>query len=142
LPGRRTRPEADRRIEEAIAGLPEAPSRQAFQDLSEALSVDLATLHLIKVLSEDPANARARALFLRELARIRALRGEPDGRLEACVKAFELPTLLFAPGWFYRSDPGTGADFAKQRALFVSLSCQARPAGRAWRRTGARVPLG
>lgn len=126
LPGRHTAPDLDRRIEEEIAELPEEPSRQAFQDLSADLSVDLAAMHLIKVLAEDPANARATSLFRRGLERIRALRGEPGGRLEACVRAFELPTLLFAPGWFYRSNPGTGADFARQRALFDRLGVDTR----------------
>jgi len=101
--------------------LPEQPDRQAFQELSAELSVDLATMHLIEALAEAPANARMASLFQRELERIRALGEASAGRLEACVGAFELPTLLFAPGWFYRSNPETGADFARQRELFDRL---------------------
>ena len=126
LPGRRTDPALDRRIGEALAALPAEPSRDAYRQLAEALSVDLATMHLIEVLAEDPANARAAALFRRQFERIRALDGAPGGRLEACVQAFELPLLLFAPGWFHRSNPGTGADFARQRALFDRLGVQTR----------------
>ncbi|MGH6899110.1 MAG: hypothetical protein ACREJ5_21605 [Geminicoccaceae bacterium] len=121
LPRRQVQPALDRRIEQALAELPAAPSREAFRDLSEALSVDLATMHLIEVLAEDPANARARFLFRRELERIRGLRRAGGGRLAACVRASELPALWFAPGWFYRSNPGTGADFARQRALLERL---------------------
>ena len=83
-------------------------------------------MHLIKRLAEAPANARMTSLFRRELERIGALRGAPGGRLEACVRAFELPTLLFAPGWFHRSNPATGADFARQRALFDRLGVSTR----------------
>ena len=118
LPGRRLDPALDRRIADALARLPEEPGREAYQELSAALSVDLATMHLIEVLAGNPANARTTSLFRRELERIRAMEG---ARLEACVRAFELPRLLFAPGWFYRSNPGTGADFARQRALFERL---------------------
>jgi hypothetical protein len=126
LPGRRTEPALDRRIEQAIAGLPEPPGREAFQDLSETLSVDLATMHLVAVLSEDPANARARSRFRRELERLRALSAAGGGRLEACVRASGLPKVAFAPGWFYRSNPGTGADFARQRALLERLGVDVR----------------
>jgi hypothetical protein len=124
--GRRTEPDFDRRIEAGLAGLPEEPGRDDFRKLSDALSVDLATMRLIEVLSEDAANARARSLFLRELARIRMLQGLPGRRLEACIEGFELPLLLFAPGWFYRSNPGTGADFARQRALLERLGIETR----------------
>jgi hypothetical protein len=121
LSGRRLEPDLDRRISEALAELPAEPGREAFRELSAELSVDTATLHLIERLASAPANARMAALFRRELARIRALRDARGGRLEACMRAFELPVLLFAPGWFYRSNPGTGADFARQRALFERL---------------------
>jgi hypothetical protein len=126
LPGRRTDPDLDRRISAALAALPEEPGRAAFQELSAELSVDTATMHLIERLTAAPPNARMTTLFQRELERIRALRGAPGERLAACVRAFELPTLLFAPGWFYRSNPGTGADFARQRALFERLGVDTR----------------
>ena len=29
--------------------------------------------------------------------------------------------MWFVPGWFYRSNPETGADFHRQRALFTRL---------------------
>jgi hypothetical protein len=118
LAGRRTRPALDQALEQAFATLPEKPTRAAYRELSERFSVDLTTLHLIKVLTEPPANARAQALFRAQLARLMAL--DWAGR-RACVAAFDLPTVLFAPGWFYRSQPGTGADFARQRALLGGL---------------------
>jgi hypothetical protein len=126
LPGQETHPALDRTIEAAIAKLPEQPDREAFRDLAAALSVDLATMRLIEALSEDPTNARAHSLFRRELERVRPLRALGGGRLEACVRASGLPTVAFAPGWFYRSRPGTGADFARQRALLERLGVAVR----------------
>ena len=123
LAGHRTRPELDHALDRSFAELPEEPTRAAYQRLSERFSVDLATLHLIEVLAGRPANVRARALFRSQLARLRAL--DEAGR-KACVSAFGLPTVLFAPGWFYRSQPGTGADFARQRALLGRLGVENR----------------
>jgi hypothetical protein len=126
VPGRRIEPDLDRRIEAALARLPKEPGREDFQELSEALSVDLATMRLIEIMSENSANASARSLFLRELTRIRNLQAGPGRRLEACIEGFDLPMVLFAPGWFYRSNPGTGADFARQRALLSRLGTDTR----------------
>jgi hypothetical protein len=118
LRGRRTRPALDQSLEQSFATLPATPTRAAYRRLSDHFSVDLATLKLIEVLAEQPANARAQALFRAQLARLQAL--DEAGR-RACVAAFDLPTVLFAPGWFYRSQRGTGADFARQRALLDRL---------------------
>jgi hypothetical protein len=123
LPAQRTDPELDRALDRTLAELRPPPTRAAYQRLSERFSVDLATLHLIKVLSERPEDARAQALFRAELMRVSAL---DEAGLKACVQAIGLPTVLFAPGWFYRSLPGTGADFARQRALLERLGVDAR----------------
>jgi hypothetical protein len=123
LAGRRTRPALDKALDQAFAALPAKPTRAAYRRLSERFSVDLATLDLIKVLTEQPDNARAQALFRAQVARLMAL--DQTGR-KACVDAFDLPTVLFVPGWFYRSEPGTGANFARQRALLSRLGVDAR----------------
>jgi len=54
LPGRHSDPDLDRRISAALAELPEEPRREAFQELAAELSVDLATMHLIKLLLMTP----------------------------------------------------------------------------------------
>ncbi|MGH6942883.1 MAG: hypothetical protein ACREH6_01515 [Geminicoccaceae bacterium] len=125
LPRQNTRPDLDRALADALGRLSDPPRREEYRQLSERFSVDLATLQLIRVLSAEPANLRARRLFRRELERVRALSGA-SGRLAACVARFELPTILFVPGWFYRSQQGTGADFAAQRALLGQLGVDAR----------------
>jgi hypothetical protein len=121
LEGRRTEPELDRALDRSLAELPQTPTRAAYQRLAERFSVDLASLHLIKVLTGQPANAWTQMLFEAQLARLRAL--DEAGR-RACVAAFDLPSVLFAPGWFYRSQPGTGADFGRQRALLDRLGVE------------------
>ena len=102
------------------------PSRADLPALAAALSVDLATLYLIQTLSADPTNAAAQTLFEEELARVRALERAAGGGLATCVAALDLPTLLFAPGWFYESNPGTGAAFTAQRRLFDRLGVDAQ----------------
>jgi hypothetical protein len=126
LRGRRTDPAFERRIEQALERMPPGqPARADLQALSRALSVDTATLYLIQALSADPANAAARALFEGELDRVRALLAAGPA-LATCVAALERPTLLFAPGWFYASNPGTGAAFTAQRRLFDRLGVDGR----------------
>jgi hypothetical protein len=123
LRGVRSEPALDRPLAQSLRELPKEPTRAAYRRLSERFSVDLATLVLIGALAEQPDNARAMALFRAQLARLRAL--DEAGR-RACVAAFDLPTALFAPGWFYGSQPGTGADFARQRALLDRLGVENR----------------
>ena len=115
-------PALDQTLSSALARLPEGvPERQDFQALSETFSVDLATLHLIKVLSEIPENSRLQGIFWRETDRLRAITTENTAQLRACVARLNLPTVLFVPGWFYETDPETGGDFARQRMLFDKL---------------------
>ena len=102
------------------------PQRAELQALAAALSVDLATMYLVEALLADPANAAAQVLFEGELARVRALRRGDGTALAICVAALDLPTLLFAPGWFHESNPGTGAAFTAQRRLFARLGVDAR----------------
>ncbi len=123
LPGQRTRPELDRALEASFGELPEEPTAAAYRRLAIRFSSDLASLHLIEALAARPANARAQARFRSELARLGALN---DAGRRACVAAFELPEILFAPGWLYRSQLGTGADFARQRALLARLEVESR----------------
>ncbi len=121
LPAQRTEPALDRALDQSLGALPVVPTHAAYRRLAERFSVDLATLHLIEVLTGQPDDARAQALFRDALARLRML---DEAGLRACVSAFELPTVLFAPGWFYRSQRGTGADFARQRALLGRLGVE------------------
>lgn len=80
--------------------------------LTASHSVDYASSILTDLLRSDPVNRRADSLF-------RALLERPlaEGRAEF-QDSF---VVLFVPGWVYRSNPESGADFARQRALLTEM---------------------
>ena len=92
-----------------------------FQALAAASSRDLATLHLIKRLSELPENARMQAAYWRTIEGLRTLTGENAASLGSCKIEAEQPHFLFVPGWLYSTNAGTGADFAGPRRLLDAL---------------------
>lgn len=97
------------------------PNRAYFAELATLHSPDLATLRLIDLLARRPENARLARLFEAHLAWVRATRWEESERLAACLEAVDPPPIWFVPGWFYETQPGTGADFARQRRLLDRL---------------------
>lgn len=99
-------------------------SRDGLQSLAQQTSVDFATLFLIKRLSERPANAEFQRLFWQETGRLSRSGDIASLRLSACGSSGDLPLLLFAPGWFYETQPETGGDFGKQRDLFERLGVE------------------
>jgi len=126
-PGHARAPELDRRLAAAFARIEDGlPSREELAWLSREASADVATLYLIERLAAVPENARLQRVFSDHLARLRALAAAGPGALAACVAALDVPTVWFVPGWFYRSNPETGADFHRQRALFARLGIEHR----------------
>jgi hypothetical protein len=124
-PGHARDPELEWRLETAFARLSEGvPTRAELAWLSQELSTDLATLYLIERLAEVPEHARLQDAFDDHLARLGAMAAA--GKLRACIQALDLPVVWFAPGWFYESNPETGADFHRQRALFERLGIEHR----------------
>jgi hypothetical protein len=83
------------------------PDAETLRVLAERLSPDAAALLYAEALARDPRNRRAQVVFVAELEAVR--RGESLD--------LEGHPVLFVPGWRYRTEPGTGADFARQRAL-------------------------
>jgi hypothetical protein len=100
-------------IEGALAEGPAAPDdRKGFGHLARRLSTDLATLHFVARLYERPANRRAQDAFHANLRRL------TDSRSGAAPpENYEAHVLAFVPGYAYRKDPTTGADFARQRLI-------------------------
>jgi hypothetical protein len=89
--------------------------RDELQLLTERHSIDLATLLFARSILARPENAELQAIFAAELARQRERpTSEPESRTSH-------PTVLFAPGFRYRSNPENGADFAVQRHHLSSL---------------------
>jgi hypothetical protein len=122
LPGRGTDPARDRALAAALEPLPdEVPARHELAQLAETFSVDLAALHLIRILNSRPENAALARDFEAHLERVRVLDGPAPQRLEACVQGLDPLPVWFVPGWFYVTQPGTGAAFTRQRALFQRL---------------------
>lgn len=114
LPGGKTRVDPDSLIEniETGAAANGLPSREYLKSLAQRHSVDFAALILWQRLLRDPANRPVQDVFAREFSR---LKNHPDlnGDLTPAGPDY---LIAFAPGWFYRSQPENGADFAKPRA--------------------------
>jgi hypothetical protein len=126
-PGSERDARLERRLATAFPSPPDGvPSRSELARLSRELSPDLATMVLVERLGAVPANAALQGRFERHLRRVRALAADGSAELAACAAALHLPSVWFVPGWFYRSNPETGADFHRQRALFERLGIEHR----------------
>ena len=122
LSGRRSRPELDQIIDVAHRQLREKPpTRSALASLSRDYSTDFAALLLWRALATDPNNQVVSKIFAREFDRIMK---RPDSGA-AIERRFPRDYLiLFVPGWFYQSQPQTGADFAKPRAVLRAVGAR------------------
>lgn len=112
LQGVRARPEFDAvldRIHNAKAN-PLASCHELAQ-LARETSTDVATLYLASQLlgNNKTIQSRYNATF-QALTQTRAVTSRPLRQDDRFV-------VLFVPGWFYKSDTTTGADFAKPRAI-------------------------
>lgn len=102
-------------IEGALAEGPAEPDdREGLGQLARRLSTDLATLHFVARLYERPANRRAQDAFH---ANLRRLTDPRSGGGAAPPENYTAHVLAFVPGYAYRKDPTTGADFARQRLI-------------------------
>lgn len=113
--GRRLDPALDRAVDDALAEPVEPADRDALARLSRRTSPDLATLHFVARLYESPANRRAQDAFHTALRDLRAGRWPGSG-----LGAGRSHLFAFVPGYAYRKDPSTGADFARQRGLLAA----------------------
>lgn len=113
--GERTEPQLDTLIEEAER-LPETtlPTREQLLELSRRLSVDFAALFLFRRIHAIPENGRLRERFRQETAAI--LTGGAGGGMASYAGYL----TLFVPGFLYRYDPESGADFARARGILAS----------------------
>lgn len=114
--GGKIRPELDSLIENIEAGMAGGlPSREYFQSLAQRHSVDFAALILWQRLRRDPASRPAQEVFAREVSKLKHF-SVPNGDPVSAKSDY---LIVFAPGWFYRSQPENGADFAKPRAALA-----------------------
>ncbi len=113
VPGATLDPVFEARIQQARADVRGPTAGIALTRISREASADLAALLLAEALLEDEASATLRRLYAEELHA--AARGH--------VGPFDASgyTLLFAPGWLYRSHPENGAGFERQLALAAHM---------------------
>ncbi|MBI3815360.1 MAG: hypothetical protein HY279_12975 [Nitrospinae bacterium] len=113
LKGERIRPELDATIEAIARDIGNRmPTRYLLKSIAESHSTDLAALALWQSMLRDSGNRRAQSMFLHEFSRLKEhLRETPD-RFTPDKSGY---LIVFVPGWFYKSQPENGADFAKPR---------------------------
>jgi hypothetical protein len=124
LKGDKTRPEYDRAIETAernIVG--ELPSKALLQLLAQTHSTDFATLILWQSIVRDPSNRWPQKVFTEEFSRLKTNTGRDAARFLSAQHDY---LIVFAPGWFYKSQPESGADFAKPRQVLTNVGARTR----------------
>ena len=111
LRGERVDPAQDAALDRLVRELPAGtPDRAALAAITQRHSADVAAALLADRLLREPRNARLQAAFARNFEALDA------GRRPAVVPAYR---VLLAPGWLYRRNPGSGADFARPRKVLA-----------------------
>lgn len=122
LPGRRANTRYDTTIEKALdEGRADPSGRETLRRLSQQFSTDFATIHFVAHLYDRPINRRMQDAFHRHL---QTLTTPGATRLAPIPGAFKSYLLVFAPGYAYKKDQTTGADFARQRRLLTQEGFQ------------------
>jgi hypothetical protein len=111
LAGARKDPGLDRRFD-ALHRDRAPPTRERLAAIAAEFSVDVAAAYYAQRLLQEPPNRALQSRFEAELAAVRA--GAPAALAPA-------PLILMAPGWLYVTQPETGADFARPRAVLRRL---------------------
>ena len=121
LRGENTDSETHRQIDDLHTQLHRGEiNRDTIAHIADRSSPDLATLMLASHLSGQESNVRMQASFAEELDAI--LR--PQQRTSLDSTQYGSYVILFAPGWLYRDDPATGADFRQQREILDRMGIQ------------------
>jgi hypothetical protein len=122
LAGDHARPEFDSAIGKIEASaLDPLPSRTFLKTVAQRYSTDLAALILWQKVIREPGNEAMQRVFAEELSKIRA--GAGVGAPSPLMKTDYL--ILFVPGWFYKSQPENGADFARPRRVLAEAGARA-----------------
>lgn len=115
LRGERSNPDFDEALNAGLGNPSVDPSdHEALRSLSQRFSTDLATIHFVARLHDSPSNRRAQEAFHAHLER---LRGETEPSRQRASDAYRSYFVAFVPGYAYRKDRTTGADFARQREI-------------------------
>jgi hypothetical protein len=113
LHGHRVARDYDTAIDQALKELPADPSdREALRQLSQRFSTDFATIHFVARLYDTPANRRVQDAFHAFLKQLTTPATTPAAPFPPAYRSY---LLAFVPGYAYKKDQTTGADFARQR---------------------------
>src|SRR3990172_2034634 len=111
----RISPAYDQEIDRALAVWDRRPlDSDSLRDLTQELSPDFATLYFVSRVYQDPISQKAQDAFHAHVATLRAKAAKEISRI---AKRFAPYLIAFVPGYAYKRDPTTGADFAPQRRL-------------------------
>ncbi|MGH7480044.1 MAG: hypothetical protein ACREJ8_10740, partial [Candidatus Methylomirabilales bacterium] len=88
----------------------------SLRELTQEFSPDFATLYFVSHVYQDPRNRKAQDAFHAQVATLRAKGPKEVSRI---AKRFAPYLIAFVPGYAYKKDPATGADFAQQRRLMT-----------------------
>lgn len=115
LRGKRIIPDYDQQIDQAIRIWSERPlDRDSLREITEEFSTDFAALFFVSRLYENPRNRRAQEAFHSYL---RSIRNKGFSEISRIAQRFTSYLIAFVPGYAYKRDPATGADFALQRRI-------------------------
>lgn len=119
LPGNRIKPEFDQTLNSIHERQGDMfPSRKFLRCLSNRGAVDFAALYLANQILKDEINEQFQSLFQKELSKIKSPERIERLALDPACSSY---VMLFVPGWFYKSDPWTGADLARERTVASRL---------------------
>jgi len=111
----RINPAYDQEIDRALAIWNQRPlDSDSLRDLTREFSPDFATLYFVSRVYQDPISQKAQDAFHAHVATLRAKAAKEISRI---AKRFAPYLIAFVPGYAYKRDPTTGADFARQRRL-------------------------
>lgn len=122
LSGHRSNPAFDTLLDAELGGSSVDPSdHEAMKRLSQRFSTGLATVHFAARLHNSPDNLRAQEAFHAHLQR---LRDSQTASLPSVADVSRSYLMAFVPGYAYKKDRTTGADFARQREIMARQGFQ------------------
>lgn len=117
LKGERSRPELDTAIEAIEREVGNSvPSCSFLKFIAERHSTDFAALILWQSLLRYSENRQVQSMFLQEFSQLKENAKQTPPRFSPSKADY---LIVFVPGWFYKSQPENGADFAKPRQVLT-----------------------
>ena len=113
----RINPAYDQEIDRALAIWNQRPlDSDSLRALTQDFSPDFATLYFVSRIYQDPRNRKTQDAFH---AHVATLRAKGPSEIFRIAKRSAPYLIVFVPGYAYKKDPTTGADFAQQRRLMT-----------------------